>query len=776
MVRGEFFFTLAIVRDGENCSMYLRVFLWLAGAAVLAGGSFARANVVNWIGGQDFNWTTAPNWSGDALPGAGDDVVLGNSTAGFYTVNLAAGVQNINSLTTAGNSSLDINGGTLSAAGSSEIDSTFTLSTGALTGNGNVTATQTFFWDGGAMSGAGTTTIASGANIYIAPNTSSQSVNLDRTLDTNGETNWINGAVDINNSTFNNTGIFLTLNTSPVNFFSDGGSSTFNNSGFFFVADTGTIVFYAINGSSFTFNNSGVVRVASGTLAFNISGTNTGSFQIDPSCNLIFNSSFVFGPNAQLTGAGTFSFSSGTTNFPAGTFTPTGTVNFIGGNITINNAFSPTSLGAISGGVTFNDTLEYSGGLSISGDVSFAHPQNFSALNLQGTLNGTANITISGSMTWTGGIMTGTGTTIISSGTSPNAATLNINATTVNLDRTLENDGSANWTGGTIKASNGIINNNGTFIASSAGTLACFSVGGTNVFNNAGSFNQQGTGVTQFYVSTLGSAMTFNNTGTVDVSAGILQLSGTISQLTNPILTGGTWNIYNNATLLITSGMNIASIGSAANVRLDGANSVFANINSLIDNEGTFTITNGRNFTPASAFTNTGGLVIGPGSTFEATAPLINLGAINLAGGTLKLDEGLASGTVLSQLQIGYNNGEWNGTGIASSLAAADPNHATGIGYIRTGTSYTLVTTWLGDTDLNGVVNAADLQNMAPVGTINATWSEGDFNYDGIVNADDYGLYMLGAAYQTSVFILVPEPDFALAAVTPFALLAFRRR
>jgi hypothetical protein len=379
-------------------------------------------------------------------------------------------------------------------------------------------------------------------------------------------------------------------------------------------------------------------------------------------------------------------------------------------------------------------------------------------------------------MNWTGGIMTGTGTTIISSSGNPNAATLNINATTVNLNRTLENDGSANWTAGTIKASNGIINNNGTFTANSTGTLACFSVTGTNVFNNSGTFVQQGAGVTLFYVSGLGSMMTFNNTGTVDVSAGTLQLSGTISQLTNPILTGGTWNIYNNGTLLITTGLNIASLGSEASVRLDGANSVFANINSLIENEGTFTITDGRNFTPTSAFTNAGTLVIGPGSTFEAKAPLFNIGTIDLAGGTLKLDEGLASGTVLSQLQSGFNNGDWNGAGIASSLAAACPEPAMGIGYIQTGVAYTLAVTWFGDTDLNGVVNAADLQNMAPVGTTNATWSQGDFNYDGIVNADDYGLFMLGAAYQTGTSQLVPEPDIAAAIMVPFVVLVFRRK
>jgi hypothetical protein len=79
--------------------------------------------------------------------------------------------------------------------------------------------------------------------------------------------------------------------------------------------------------------------------------------------------------------------------------------------------------------------------------------------------------------------------------------------------------------------------------------------------------------------------------------------------------------------------------------------------------------------------------------------------------------------------------------------------------------------TWLGDTNLDGVVNAADLSNISASGT---TWQTGDFNYDGKVNADDFSLYQLGDARQSGTLAAVPEPMAFLLALP--ALLALRRR
>ncbi|HWB54678.1 MAG TPA: hypothetical protein VG722_10815, partial [Tepidisphaeraceae bacterium] len=117
-------------------------------------------------------------------------------------------------------------------------------------------------------------------------------------------------------------------------------------------------------------------------------------------------------------------------------------------------------------------------------------------------------------------------------------------------------------------------------------------------------------------------------------------------------------------------------------------------------------------------------------------------------------------------LASGYNDGSWNGDGIVSSAAAGNPNHDTALAYDEASDLYGLVGsdtarvdgetidattivikyTWVGDLNMDGVVDATDLYWMSPVGTTNATWAMGDFNYDGIVNADDYALLQFGLA------------------------------
>ena len=47
-------------------------------------------------------------------------------------------------------------------------------------------------------------------------------------------------------------------------------------------------------------------------------------------------------------------------------------------------------------------------------------------------------------------------------------------------------------------------------------------------------------------------------------------------------------------------------------------------------------------------------------------------------------------------------------------------------------TSVLIRYTWVGDANLDGVVNSADLAMISSNGS---TWSTGDFNYDGVVNA-----------------------------------------
>ena len=123
--------------------------------------------------------------------------------------------------------------------------------------------------------------------------------------------------------------------------------------------------------------------------------------------------------------------------------------------------------------------------------------------------------------------------------------------------------------------------------------------------------------------------------------------------------------------------------------------------------------------------------------------------------------------SVRSLLVSGLGAGEWNGPGIVSSYAATHPGTSLGSatagelslsqfdGQSVSPDAILIKYTWLGDTNLDGVVTVADLHNISATGT---DWATGDFNYDGIVNADDYALFSLGLAEQTGTLSPAPEP------------------
>jgi hypothetical protein len=118
----------------------------------------------------------------------------------------------------------------------------------------------------------------------------------------------------------------------------------------------------------------------------------------------------------------TFAGGSQVHTFPIGTFTPSGTVNFNAGTITINNPFSATR--SISGAaVTINAT------------------ETVSSVNLSGgSLTGTGTLTISDTMTWSGGTVGGAGALVVDS-----SAALNVTGTGVRTsDRAVTINGTAN--------------------------------------------------------------------------------------------------------------------------------------------------------------------------------------------------------------------------------------------------------------------------------------------------------------------------------------------
>ena len=128
----------------------------------------------------------------------------------------------------------------------------------------------------------------------------------------------------------------------------------------------------------------------------------------------------------------------------------------------------------------------------------------------------------------------------------------------------------------------------------------------------------------------------FTNGGALAAkNGGILTVVSNASNLTNlasGVLTGGTYQAFANSTLSFGTATFTTN---AATILLDGVGSVFAAVNPLATNNGSFTIQNGRNFTTVGALTNGGTLGIGPSSTLNITGALTNNNHIVMNGGTL---------------------------------------------------------------------------------------------------------------------------------------------
>jgi hypothetical protein len=163
-------------------------------------------------------------------------------------------------------------------------------------------------------------------------------------------------------------------------------------------------------------------------------------------------------------------------------------------------------------------------------------------------------------------------------------------------------------------------------------------------------------------------------------------------------------------------------------------------------------ISNGATVVVSAATTKS--VVVANALSIGGTGTLnLQANAVDIAGGTLA--------TISTEVQQGYAGGNWNGSGITSSVAAADSLHLTAVGVIQNnqgGTAlYTAANpfagiipaagdilveyTYYGDTNLDGEVDGSDYSRIDN-GSLNhlTGWFNGDFNYDGVIDGSDYTL------------------------------------
>jgi autotransporter-associated beta strand protein len=242
-------------------------------------------------------------------------------------------------------------------------------------------------------------------------------------------------------------------------------------------------------------------------------------------------------------------------------------------------------------------------------------------------------------------------------------------------------------------------------------------------------------------------------------------------------------NTVNPASVTVdTSGSYVftgtGGIGGSASLTKMGSGSL--TISAPLTYTGATTISAGK-LSLATNLTTTSGISVAANATLQLQpGTFINTATLTLASGaTLDITTnsetfdttvaGHDAATLLNDLKSAYDNGAWDLPGITSSTAAASHGITT-LGYLSSGNTFTIAYTLPGDTNLNGTVDATDLSNL------NSRIGWDDFNYDGVVNADDYALLMLGAAYHTPPAIPLPEPTILVMGIGVWIISPRRRR
>jgi RHS repeat-associated protein len=314
-------------------------------------------STITWVGGGgDNNWTTAANWSGSAVPGTGDSVVISSGT-----VDLNTNAQIVNLTFSSG--TLNIEAGSLQLSGSGST------------------------WSGGTITGVNFDEIQLGASLTI-----SGAVTLDGpTLDDEGTINWTGGDISLDDGACLQIGSSAVFNVEcDANLVDIGGGSSIvvNYGTFEKTTTTGTTNIEA----SFDNDTGGVVDQASGTIEFSTgdldnAGTVTGA---------TINGATVSGSGGVLSGV---TVTSGTV--ATGTFT--GTSSWTGGGletVTIDSGATLNISGAGSKSLMEGNLANYGDVNWTQGDISAGSYGAYIGNNSGATFSMSGSVNLTGDGTY----------------------------------------------------------------------------------------------------------------------------------------------------------------------------------------------------------------------------------------------------------------------------------------------------------------------------------------------------------------------------------------
>ena len=592
------------------------------------GGGGLQAGTVNILGNATL--ALGGTYTGNpVIMGAGTfEIVGGNSTLGG-TINVTgSNIFNNGSVDFIGNYTCTNNvmaftGGEAYFDGSGTVSPNILNLNGIMGGAQNVTVNGAMNWSGGTMNGSGRTIIRPGVTLTLATFTGYGGISQQtRTLENGGTVIWGGGTWNMNDAVItNDPGASFQLQ-GPITFNYQGGSPRFDNAGYLYAASNGPTSFYV------AFDNFGAVDLMNDTLTMGSGGLQAGTVGVPAGTTLALGGSFTGNPS--ITGAGTF-------EVVGGTSTLGGTVNVSGSNV-----FNRGSIDFIGAYTCTNNVMAFTGGEAYFDGSGTVSPN---ILNLNGTLGGGQNVTVTGAMNWTGGTMNGSGRTIISHGATLTLATFTGYGGVYQITRTLENGGTVVWGGGNWNLNDAVITNDPGASFQVSGPVGFNYGGGSPRYDNAGTFFPSPYGTTGF------NGITLDNFATINLSGGILSL-GSYLDNSNSVL-----NYFLSGN---SPGVTYGQIQVPGSVTLGGTLNVTITNHYIPATNQQFTILTSGNLQGAYAAFHypTNGLAMSLSN--NATAAVVQITTVNLQQSNLPAASGMISwwrGESNALDSIGTNNG-----------------------------------------------------------------------------------------------------------------------
>jgi T5SS/PEP-CTERM-associated repeat protein len=420
------------------------------------------------------------------------------------------------------------------------------------------------------------------------------------------------------------------------------------------------------------------------------------------------------------------------------------------------------------------------------------------AVTLNGaTVDGSGTLSLAPTAT-----MRGSGTVEISALNNAGTVEADINPLVITSPTLINTGTMKNLPGASLFVKSGSFNNNGMVVVNGGGVVSF----DPPMVNSGGSTISLLGGV-------LAAPLVTNSTG--GVVTGFGQITGNFTNSGNTSFVGPTQivgDFTNNAsatvavrnaqTLITGLSTNLGTITTSnGTIIFDGGIAPAPPAGGGIDGPGAMVLSPGAHLISSYVRQSTLSITGAPGATAFANirdksdgGSFSDLNSLTIGGGTgsftgmLDLADNDAIiaatpvATIAAYISSGFNGGNWQGTGINSSLAAfvagdLSDLHKTALGYATAlalgvtvfdgqsvGGSNVLVRyTWSGDANLDGKVNALDFNAVATnFGSgSNDFWSQGDFNYDGTVNTLDFTQLAINfnqPALSPALGSVVPEP------------------